>query len=97
MQLDQDQFSKLAESLKQERKRQGLSREQLAAVCMLSTSFIRDAEVDPGNCTAGRLIKLLGGLGLRFNVNGWHGEFDVFDREPSPDPFPSDPDLDEQP
>jgi HTH-type transcriptional regulator / antitoxin HipB len=88
MLLEHGQLLKLADGLKKERKRQGLSREQAASVCNVSTSFIRDAEADPENCTLGLLLKLLKGLGLRVNVNGWHGEFGSIDEYPSADQSP---------
>ena len=90
MLLEHDQLIKLAESLKKERKRQGVSREQAASICNVSTSFIRDAETDPERCTLGLLLKLVNGLGLRLNVNGWHGEFGVIDDYPLADPHTDD-------
>ena len=61
----------LAKRLMTERKRQGLSRAQAASVCNVSTSFIRDAEFDPGRCSLGRLQQLIRGLGLTLTVTGW--------------------------
>ena len=43
----------LATALRSVRKRQKLSREQTAAICSVSASFIRDAESDIQNCTLG--------------------------------------------
>jgi hypothetical protein len=57
-----------------ERKRQGLSRSQAAAVCNVSPSFIRDAESTPERCTLGKLLLLVQGLGLALEVNGWPDE-----------------------
>jgi len=88
MLLEHDQLFKLADALKKERKRQGVSREQAASVCNVSTSFIRDAETDPESCTLRLLLKLVDGLGLRINVNGWHGEFGAIDDYPTADPPP---------
>ncbi len=60
----------LAKALEFERKRQNLSRQEAAAVCGVSTSFIRDAEANPENCSLGKLLKLTEGLGLSLNVAG---------------------------
>ena len=68
------QLSHLAARLMAERKRQGLSRSQAAAVCNVSPSFIRDAESAPERCTLGKLLLLVQGLGLAMEVNGWPGE-----------------------
>lgn len=96
MLLEQGQLLKLANALKKERKRQGVSREQAASVCNVSTSFIRDAETDPESCTLGLLLKLVDGLGLRINVNGWHGEFGAIDDYPAAEPPPdTDVEMDE--
>jgi transcriptional regulator with XRE-family HTH domain len=64
-------LSMLAQQLTSERKRQGLSREQAAAVCSVSPSFIRDAETDPARCSLGRLLQYMTGLGLSMDVTGW--------------------------
>lgn len=64
-------ISMLAHHLTVERKRQGLSRAQAAAVCNVSPSFIRDAETEPARCSLGRLLQYLTGLGLSVEVAGW--------------------------
>lgn len=64
-------WAELATRLKLERKRQGLTREQTAAVCNVSTSFIRDAESNPGSCTLERLALFVQGLGLQMSIEGW--------------------------
>ncbi|MFY7941385.1 MAG: helix-turn-helix domain-containing protein [Burkholderiaceae bacterium] len=64
MQIEAQSISELAQRLQQERQRQGLSREQLAAVCNVSQSFIRDAESKPGRCSLEKLLQLTQGLGL---------------------------------
>ena len=64
MQLQVPSLAELAQRLQQERQRQGLSREQLAAVCNVSQSFIRDAESSPGRCSLEKLLQLTQGLGL---------------------------------
>lgn len=65
MELHPNSMSALAQQLRRERQAQGLSREQLAAVCNVSTSFIRDAETNPERCSFGLLLQLAQGLGLR--------------------------------
>lgn len=64
MQLHTKTLNSLAQRLQNERQRQGLSREQLAAVCNVSQSFIRDAESNPGRCSLEKLLQLTQGLGL---------------------------------
>lgn len=64
-------LSTLAHYLKVERKRQGLSRMQAAAVCNVSPSFIRDAESNPACCSLGRLLLYMTGLGLSLDVGYW--------------------------
>jgi ribosome-binding protein aMBF1 (putative translation factor) len=64
MQLQVPSLAEFAQHLQQERQRQGLSREQMAAVCNVSQSFIRDAESNPGRCSLEKLLQLTQGLGL---------------------------------
>lgn len=64
-------LSTLAHYLIVERKGQGLSRAQAAAVCNVSPSFIRDAESDPARCSLGLLLQYMAGLGLLMDVAGW--------------------------
>ena len=71
MKLQGSDLSRLAERLAAERKRQGLSRTQAAAVCNVSTSFIRDAESTPERSSLGKLLLLVQGLGLTMEVAGW--------------------------
>jgi transcriptional regulator with XRE-family HTH domain len=61
----------LAKRLEAERKRQGLSRAQASAVCNVSESFIRDAESNPAKCSLGIMLRLINGLGLTVNIEGW--------------------------
>lgn len=69
MKLTSFTLAHLAESIATERKRQGLSREDAAAVCGVSTSFIRDAESHPEHCTLGKLVQLINGLGLSLEIS----------------------------
>ena len=70
MKINDVTLPELALALSAERKRQKLSREDAAAVCGVSTSFIRDAESNPENCSLGKLAKLINGLGLSLEVPG---------------------------
>ena len=81
MKLQVPDLSPLAQRLAAERKRQGLSRTQAAAVCNVSTSFIRDAESTPERCSLGKLLLLVQGLGLSVQVLGWSD-----DQAPAPTP-----------
>lgn len=67
-------LSTLAHHLIVERKDQGLSRAQAAAVCNVSPSFIRDAESDPARCSLGLLLQYMAGLGLSVDLKGWSHE-----------------------
>lgn len=84
MNISPDTLPELARRLFAERKRQGLSRAQAAAVCNVSTSFIRDAELDPGRCSLARLLQLTRGLGLALTVTGWHVSDSGGNTEPTP-------------
>jgi len=71
MKIETSRVRELGQALEAERKRQKLSREEAAAVCGVSASFIRDAESDPESCSLGKLVRLISGLGLSLNVDGW--------------------------
>lgn len=71
MYITSDGFPELAQALTTERKRQGLTRSQTAAVCNVSPSFIRDAESHPERCSLEKLVLLVGGLGLTLDIGGW--------------------------
>ncbi len=71
MDLTPSKLTELSQLLVAERKRQGLSRESAAAVCNVSTSFIRDAEADIGRCSVGKLLLLTSGLGLKISISAW--------------------------
>ena len=71
MQINPTRFAQLAQALTTERKRQGLTRSQTAAVCNVSPSFIRDAESHPERCSLEKLVLLVCGLGLTLNIEGW--------------------------
>ena len=71
MKIEASRVRELGQALEAERKRQKLSREEAAAVCGVSASFIRDAESYPESCSLGKLVRLVSGLGLSLNVAGW--------------------------
>ncbi len=71
MHITPARLTDLAARLTAERKHQGLTRSQTAAVCNVSPSFIRDAERTPERCSMGKLLLLVQGLGLAMEVNGW--------------------------
>jgi HTH-type transcriptional regulator/antitoxin HipB len=68
MVIEESSLSELAKVLEIERKRQKLSREEAASVCGVSASFIRDAESAPQNCSLGKLVRLIRGLGLSLDL-----------------------------
>lgn len=74
MQLHPKTLNSLALRIRHERLLQDLSREQLAAVCDVSASFIRDAEKDPGSCSVEKLLRLVYGLGLKVRIEGWQND-----------------------
>lgn len=74
MQLHTRTLNALSLRLKRERLVQNLSREQLAAVCGVSPSFIRDAESNPGRCSLELMLQLIQGLGLKATITGWESE-----------------------
>ena len=61
-----DQLSQLLQTI---RKQQHLSREELAGLANVSTSFIRDAENDSAKCSFGKLSNLIIALGLKLQIN----------------------------
>lgn len=84
MQLHTKTLNALAQRMNRERQLQGLSREQLAAVCNVSSSFIRDAESNPGRCSLELLLQLTEGLGLKATIDGWQN--DIKNNPPSNGP-----------
>lgn len=71
MKIENSTLPSLAAALAAERKRQQLSREAAAAACGVSVSFIRDAESSPQNCSLGKLVQLINGLGLSLQAQGF--------------------------
>lgn len=93
MQLSPSTLPDLAQQLMDERKRQGLTREQAASVCNVSVSFIRDAETAPGGCSAAKLLLLMHGLGLTVAVTGWHPDGIAVSSATPPAPGPTTKDT----
>lgn len=77
LQFHSETLNSLAQHLRRERVIQNLSREQLAAVCNVSPSFIRDAESNPGRCSLELMLKLIQGLGLRATIGGWEKDVQI--------------------
>lgn len=71
MKIENSTLPSLAAALAAERKHQQLSREAAAAACGVSVSFIRDAESSPQNCSLGKLVQLINGLGLSLQAQGF--------------------------
>lgn len=86
MRINELTLASLGAALSAERKRQKLSREDAAAVCGVSTSFIRDAESQPENCTLAKLAKLVNGLGLSLEIPGLGEQQALIASEPRPRP-----------
>ena len=70
MHITSDGFPELAQTLSTERKRQGLTRSQTAAVCNVSPSFIRDAERHPERSSLVYVVLLVNGLRIRLAISG---------------------------
>jgi HTH-type transcriptional regulator / antitoxin HipB len=86
MQIHTKLLHSLALRLNSERTTQGLSREQLASVCNVSPSFIRDAERDPGRCSLALLLQVTQGLGLTASINGWANDINAQGEPPTEGP-----------
>lgn len=77
MLIESSNLRQLGKLIEQERKRQKLTREQAAAICQVSPSFIRDAEADPAKCSLGKLSSLCEGLGLKLHLIGLENDSPV--------------------
>ena len=71
MQIDTGFYPALGFRLKAERQRLGMTQAQVARLCGVSLSFVRDAESHPDRCTLGRLLRLFDVLGVRLWSSGW--------------------------
>ena len=83
MRIDTGFYAALGGRLKAERQRLGMTQAQLAALCEVSLSFVRDAESHPDRCTLGRLLRLFDALGVMLWSSGW--------QTPEPPVVPADP------
>lgn len=54
--------------IRQERKQQGLTQEQLAGVIGVGVRFLRELEAGKESCQIGRAMQVLAGLGLSVSV-----------------------------
>ena len=54
--------------IRQERKQQGLTQEQLAGVIGVGVRFLRELEAGKESCQIGRAMQVLAGLGLIVSV-----------------------------
>jgi HTH-type transcriptional regulator / antitoxin HipB len=77
--LHPDNLRQLGKLIKAERKRQKLTREQAAAVCCVSPSFIRDAEANPGACSFEKLMMLCHRLGMSLVALGYEASQKIDD------------------
>jgi transcriptional regulator with XRE-family HTH domain len=82
MHITPDTMTPLAQRLRAERRQQGLTREQAAAVCNVSPSFIRDAESRPETCSLLKLAQLTRGLGLTLTLDGFSAAPTLPDTQP---------------
>lgn len=59
--------------IRQERKQQGLTQEQLAGVIGVGVRFLRELEAGKESCQIGRAMQVLAGLGLSVSVGRRQG------------------------
>jgi y4mF family transcriptional regulator len=59
--------------IRQERKQQGLTQEQLAGVIGVGVRFLRELEAGKESCQIGRAMQVLAGLGLLVSVGRRQG------------------------
>jgi y4mF family transcriptional regulator len=59
--------------IRQERKQQGLTQEQLAGVIGVGVRFLRELEAGKESCQIGRAMQVLAGLGLIVSVGRRQG------------------------
>lgn len=63
-------IEKLGEIIRQTRKEQGLTQEQLAATTGVGVRFIRELEQGKESCHIGKSLTVLAMLGIDIEVNG---------------------------
>jgi len=65
-----NKIEKLGEMIKQARKEQGLTQEQLAATTGVGVRFIRELEQGKESCHIGKALKVVAMLGIDIEANG---------------------------
>jgi len=73
MKLYVNDVKQLGETVRKARKDQGLTQEQLAAVCGVGIRFVRELERGKESCHLGKSLKVLRMLGMNISVEG-HGD-----------------------
>jgi len=73
MKLYVNDVKQLGETVRKARKDQGLTQQQLAAVCGVGIRFIRELERGKESCHLGKSLKALRMLGMNISVEG-HGD-----------------------
>ena len=63
-------IEKLGEMIRQERKEQGLTQEQLAATTGVGVRFIRELEQGKESCHIGKALTVVAMLGIDIEANG---------------------------
>jgi y4mF family transcriptional regulator len=63
-------IEKLGEIIRQARKEQGLTQEQLAAITGVGVRFIRELEQGKESCHIGKALTVVAMLGIDIEVNG---------------------------
>ena len=65
-----NKIEKLGILIKQARKEQGLTQEQLAATTGVGVRFIRELENGKESCHIGKALRVVSMLGLTLSING---------------------------
>ena len=70
--MNADKVRTLGRMIRDERKKQRLTQEQLAAVSGVGVRFIRELEQGKASCHIGKSLMVLAMLGLEIQVGGEH-------------------------
>lgn len=68
--MEENKISKLGLVVKQVRKDQGLTQEQLAATAGVGVRFIRELEKGKESCHIGKALAVASMLGIEITING---------------------------
>lgn len=68
--MTMSKIEKLGEIIRQARKEQGLTQEQLAAITGVGVRFIRELEQGKESCHIGKALTVVAMLGIDIEVNG---------------------------